>query len=209
MFHRIVLWLLLFWACASVAQARVKGPLPKSDLVVEIRQIEESQADAGSYRVGTVDTARDWPPVSLVVRNGKKGVLRLQQAVPMQWVQSAQSQSSSLAVSGATASSAGGGVTQSLLWFDVGQSVAVTAKWPGGKQEVSLELDVVQSDMQPLHNADLPRQVRNQTRTLVVVPLNQWITLAASGKGPGPTGSYSSEARADVRRLLQVRVSVP
>ncbi len=209
MLHRIAPWLLLFWVCASVAQVKVKGPLPQSDLVVEVRQIEESQSDAGSYRVGTADTARNWPPVSLMVRNGEKGVLRLQQAVPMQWVQSAQSQSSSLAVSGATASNAGGGVTQSILWFDVGQSLTVTPRWPGGKREVSVELDVIQSDTQTVTNADLPRQVRNQTSTLVSVPLNEWITVAASGKGPGPTGSYSSEARADVRLLLQVRVSVP
>ncbi len=206
MFKRTIPWLALFWMCTCLAQVKVQTQLPKIEFAIEIRQIEDALDATEGYRAGTADTAREWPPVSLVVRNGEKGILRLQQTVPMQWLQSAQSHSNTLTVPGASASSSGGGVSQALHWFDVGQSITVTPKWPGGKKDVSLELDVEQADMQTVHNADLPRQVRIQTTTVVSLPFNQWMTIAASGTGPGPTGSYSSEARAQVRRLLQVRV---
>lgn len=206
MFKRYFPWLALFLACTCVAQVKVQAQLPKRDLAVEIRQIEEERTPVEGYRAGTADTAREWPPMRLVVRNGEKGVLRLQQSVPMQWVQSAQSQSSEWAVPGASASSRGGSVSQALHWFDVGQSLTVTPKWPGGKKDVTLELEVQQMDMQTVHNADLPRQVRKLTSTVVSAPFNQWTTIAASGQGPAPAGSYSSEARVEVRRLLQLRV---
>ena len=209
MFKRYFFWLALFVSCVSLAQVKVQAQLPKRDLTVELRQIEEGRDSADGYRAATADTARDWPPLSLVIRNGEKGVLRMQQSVPMQWLQSVQAQSSALTVPNASASSSGGGVTQALHWFDVGQSVTVAPKWPGGKQDVTLELDVQQADLQTASNAELPRQIRHQTSTTVAVALNQWITVAASGKGPAPVGSYSSDTRAEVRRLLQVRVSAP
>ncbi len=206
MFKRYFSWLALFWACTCVAQVKVQAQLPKIEFAIEIRQIEEALDASEGYRAGTAGTAREWPLMSLVVRNGEKGVLRLQQTVPMQWLQSAQSHSSTLAVPGASATSSGGSVRQALHWFDVGQSVTVVPKWPGGKKDVSLELDVEQTDMQTVHNADLPLQVRRQTTTVVTLPFNQWMTIAASGNGPAPMGSYSSEARVQVRRMLQVRV---
>jgi len=183
--------------------------LAKRDLTIELRQIDDTREFAEGYRAGTAASNASWSPQSLVIRNGEKGSLRMQQSVPMQWVTSAQSQSSSVKVPGAEASSSGGGVTQALHWFDVGQSMTVTPKWPGGKKDVALEIEVQRADMQTVHNADLPRQTRNQVTTVVTVPLNTWVTIAASGKGPAPAGSYSSEAGADARRLLQVRVTAP
>ena len=206
MFKRYFPWVVLFWACTCMAQVKVQTQLPKIDFGIEVRQIEEALDANEGYRAGTAGTAREWPLMSLVVRNGEKGVLRLQQTVPMQWLQSAQSHTSTLEVPGASATSDGGSVRQALHWFDVGQSVTVVPKWPGGKKDVILELDVEQTDTQTVHNADLPRQLRTQTTTVVSLPFNQWMTIAASGKGPAPAGSYSSEARVQVRRLLQVRV---
>lgn len=198
-FVSLSLWL------ALGAQAQ----LPKRDLSIEIRQIEEAQETSLGYRAGTAANSTPGSSQSLVIRNGEKGTLRAQQSVPMQWVKSAQSQNSSLKVPGAEASSRGGGVTQALHWFDVGQSITVTPKWPGGKKDVALDIEVQQTDMQTVNNADMPRQTRNQVITTATVPLNTWFTIAASGKGPSPTGSYSSEGGADARRLLQVRVTAP
>ena len=181
----------------------------KRDLTIELRQTQEGQEAADGYRAGTVAANTAWQPQTLLVRNGEKATLRMQQSVPMQWVKSVQSQSSSLKAGSAEASSTGGGVTQALHWFDVGQSMTVTPKWPGGKKDVALEIEVEQADMQTVHNADLPRQTRNQLNTIVSVPLNTWVTIAASGRTPAPAGSYSSEAGADARRLLQVRVTAP
>lgn len=186
-----------------------QAQLPKRDLSIEIRQIEEAQETSLGYRAGTAANSTSGSSQSLVIRNGEKGTLRAQQSVPMQWVKSAQSQNSSLKVPGAEASSRGGGVTQALHWFDVGQSITVTPKWPGGKKDVALDIEVQQTDMQTVNNADLPRQTRNQLTTTVTVSLGTWFTIAASGKGLSPTGSYSSEGSADARRLLQVRVTAP
>lgn len=181
----------------------------KRDLTIELRQVEERRESVEGYSASTAPANTAWQPQSLLVRNGEKATLRMQQAVPMQWVKSAQSQTSNLKVGGAEASSTGGGVTQALHWFDVGQSMSVTPKWPGGKKDVALEIEVQQADMHTVHNADLPRQTRNQLNTVVTVPLNTWVTIAASGRGPAPAGSYSSEAGADTRRLLQVRITAP
>ena len=212
MFKCFFPWLALCVACASAAQVKVQAQLPQRDFTIELRQVVEGARaegpEAAVYSAGGTETALAWPPVSLVVRNGEKGVLRMQQSVPMQWVQSVQSQSG--APGGAAAAGSGGGpsVTQALLWFDVGQRVTVTPRWAGGKKKVTLELEVQQADMQTASHADLPRQVRNQTNTTVAVAPDEWTTIAASGSAPAPPGSYSSEARVGLRRLLQVRLRV-
>lgn len=199
---------IIFYLLLAICAVGNTQPLLR-DMTIELRQAEEGRDAGEGYRAGITAINTSWSPQSLVVRNGEKGVLRMQQSVPMQWVQSIQSQTSNLKVGGAEASSSGGGVTQALHWFDVGQSMTVTPKWPGGKKNVALKIEVQQSDMQSLHNADLPRQTRNLLSTVVSVPLNTWVTIAASGKGPAHAGSYSSESSADARRLLQVRVTAP
>ena len=167
------------------------------------------QESSDGYYASTAVSHASWSTQTLLVRNGEKATLRMQQSVPMQWVKSAQSKTSNLKVGSAESSSSGGGVIQALHWFDVGQSLTVTPKWPGGKKDVALEIEVQQMDMQTVHNADLPRQTRSQLNTIVTVPLNTWVTIATSGKEPAPVGSFTSEARTDARRLLQVRVIAP
>lgn len=209
MFKTCLSCLVLVVACASAAQVKVQAALPKRDLLVELREVQAGGESGEGYSVSTAATAPSRVPLSLVVRNGEKGSVRLQQSVPLQWVQSVQSQSSSVVVPGASAASSGGGLSQSLHWLEVGQSITLTPRWPGGKKEVSLELEVQQAEIQTVHNADLPNQLRIQTSTQLTLPLNQWTTIATSGKDPAATGSYNSEARADARRLLQLRVSAP
>ena len=201
------------YICAVLAGLAGSGwsyaQLPKRDLNVELRHVEEGREGAQGYRASTLPETV-WRAQSLSVRNGEKGILRAQQSVPVYWLQSAQSQTLTLTVpSAAAASSSGGGVTQALQWFDVGQSITVTPKWPGGRKDVALEIEVMQADMSTVYHADLPRQARNQLSTTVTLPLNQWVTIAASGKGAAAAGHYSSESAPDVRRLLQVRVVVP
>ena len=191
-------------ACSGWSHAQ----LPKRDLNVELRHVQEGREAAQGDRANTLPEIV-WRAQSLSVRNGEKGVLRAQQSVPVHWLQSAQSQSVSLSVPSAAASSSGAGVTQALQWFDVGQSIMVTPRWPGGSKDVVLEIEVMQAELSTVHYADLPRQDRNQLGTTVTVPLNQWVTIATSGKGAAASGHYSSDSATDVRRLLQVRVVVP
>jgi hypothetical protein len=205
----------VFVAAAWSVSAGAKGPdLPKRDLTVELRQVEEGRED-GAARFGTRAEVPLMAPQKIQVRNGEKGSLRISQSVPMQWVQSAHSQSSSIQAGGASGAagssitSSGGGVTQGVQWFEVAQSLTVTPRWPGGNKDATLEFDLQQSDMAVRDNADMPRQTRNQFSSMVTVPLGQWITIAATGNAPARQGSYSSEGGAETRRLLQVRVLAP
>jgi type II secretory pathway component GspD/PulD (secretin) len=116
----------------------------------------------------------------------------MNQSVPMQWVQSANSQSNSISSGGTSvSSSSGGGITYSVQRFDVGQSITVTPRWPGGKQDATVEVDVRQADMAVRNNADMPRQTRNQLNTKVTTPLGQGVTIAATGNAPSRQRSFS------------------
>ena len=212
--HLITAVLAVCLACASNAGARA-ADLPKRDLTVELRQVEEGRED-GAARFGTRPESALMTPQKIQVRNGEKGSLRMSQSVPMQWVQSASSQSSSIqaggggaAAGGSSISSSAGGVTQGLQWLEVGQSVTVTPRWPGGNKDATVELELLQSDIAVRNNADMPRQTRQQFNTTITAPLGQWITIAATGNAPARAGSFSSEGSAETRRLLQVRVLAP
>nr|WP_315464417.1 hypothetical protein [uncultured Rhodoferax sp.] len=182
--------------------------LPKRDLTVELRQVEEGRED-GAMRWGTQPDTPWIAPQKIQVRNGDKGSLRMHQSVPMQWVQSANSQSHSISAGDTSVSSSGGGVTQSVQWLDVGQSITVTPRWPGGNKDATVEVDVQQADMAVRNNADMPRQARHQLSTTVTTPLGQWVTIAATGHAPARPGKFSSEGGAEARRLLQLRVLAP
>ena len=192
---RILLVLLVSCSLVSLAEAQ----LPKRDLTVELRQIEEGREEGTSYRAGPSDAAPLLTPQKIQVRNGEKGSLRINLSVPIQWVEAAQ----------AGSSQSGAGVKQALQWFDVGQTIAVTPRWPGGNRDAVVEVEVQQADMATRSNADMPSQSRSQFSSTVTAPLAKWVTIAATGLGPARQGSYSSAAGGDVRRLLQIRVLVP
>ncbi|MDR7308712.1 hypothetical protein [Rhodoferax saidenbachensis] len=172
--------------------------LPQRDLTVELRQVEEGREDGTSYRAGPGASA-PLVPQKIQVRNGEKGTLRTNQLVPMQWVSSVQ----------APSRNSGAGVSQSLHWLDVGQTLTVTPRWPGGKKEATVELDMVQTEAVTDTNADMPRQSRKQITTTVTTPLGEWVTIAASGNAAPKQGSYSSEGSTGARWLLQIRVLAP
>ena len=179
---------------APMAQAQ----LPKRDLTVELRQIDESAAGGRSYRAGPSEGPALLTTQQIQVRNGEKGVMQTNLSVPIQWVSGAQDAS-------ANSSS---GVRQSLQWFDAGQGMTVTPRWPGGKQPAIVEVEVQQSDMVTQHNADMPSQSRSQFHSTVTAPLDTWVTIAATGNA-AQKGSYSSVPRDQGRRLLQIRVQLP
>lgn len=189
------------WALSTLP---VLAELPKRDLMVELRQVE----DTGGVTVSTPSREPTLAPQQIRVRNGAKASLRLGQSLPMQWVQSAVAQSASLAASGATASSSGGGVVNAVTWMDAGQSLTVQPRWPGGKQAVMVEIEVQAAMVGERVGADLPTQSRSQLATTVSAPLGQWVTIATTGRSAQP-GDYSSEAMAESRRLMQLRVLAP
>lgn len=194
---RTRLLLIVLGSCLLLSWAEAQ--LPKRDLTVELRQIEEGREEGSSYRAGPSDAAPLLAPQKIQVRNGEKASLRMNLSVPIQWVEAAQ----------AGSSHSGAGVKQALQWFDVGQTLSVTPRWPGGNRDAAVEVEVQQAEMVTRNNADLPSQSRSQFSSTVTAPLAQWVTIAATGPGPARQGSYSSEGHGGVRRLLQLRVMVP
>lgn len=181
------------------------------DLTVELRQVRDgeqgnAQVTGGAYTVGTANRAVDLAPQLVRVRNGEKAILQINQSMPMQWVQKIESQSATLSAASASASSQAGGVTQAITWLESGQSFTVTPHWPGGKKAVKVEIEVQSSAVDERTSADLPATARQRYSTTVSAPLNQWVTIATSGRAERP-GSYSSSGTSDARRLVQIRVS--
>lgn len=184
----------------------VLAQLPARDLNVELRQIED--AGTGGRVVATQPAQAALVPQQLLVRNGSKATFSLGQSVPVQWVQSVSSYTSTLVVPGTDATNRGGSVSQSMTWMDAGQSLAVKPRWPGGKQQVTIEVEMQAANLEQRPGAELPAQGRTQLVTTVGAPLGQWVTIATTGSAP-PRGVFSSEAAPETRRLLQLRVSLP
>jgi hypothetical protein len=221
LFRLAVCGLVLF--CGAWA---AHAELPRRDVSVEIRQVEEGREDGKTYSAGSAGTnasgSNAWEPQLVQVRNGEKATLRVNDAVPMQWLQSASieidrnrqgsSGSNGGSASGPSTSSANsskvGSVSNQLVWFDAGQSLTVRPQWPGGSRPAVVELEVQKAAVDARVGADLPTQSRSTVSTTVTTPLGQWVTVAATGKLPS-SGSYSSESAQQVRRLLQIRVLAP
>jgi hypothetical protein len=215
---KAVVAILLLCCTLLCGLSRAAGPaLPQRDLTVELRQVEQGREDdrAGGgahYGAGSA-AASAWEPQMVQVRNGEKALLRMEDAIPMQWTQSVSQQNPLPANSnGSTAASSNANavssVNNALVWFDAGQSLSVRPRWPGGKQPAVVELEVQCAATEARPGAELPRQTRNTASTTVTLPLGEWLTVAASGAAP-KAGVYSSEAGVQVRRLLQLRVLAP
>lgn len=182
----------LLWALSALPAL---AQLPQRDLLVELRQIEEGGT---GYVVSTRPQAPLLQPQQLQVRNGTPARVNWSQAIPLQWVQSAQ----------AAGPMSGAGVKQGLTWLQVGQSLVVLPRWPGGKKAAMVEVEVQTASVETRPGADLPTQQRGELATTVQAPLGEWVTIARSGQAT-PKGSYSSEAPTQRPRLLQLRVTAP
>lgn len=191
---------------------------PKRNLTVELRQLEEPpntarQASSAGLTVRTQRPDDNAPALQQVqVLNGERASLRLARSMPLQWVQAAAAQASSRTASAAVSSSRGGGAVNAVTWLEAGHSLTVQPRWPGGKQAVTIEVQVDTAAIDDRVGADLPAQSRSHAGTTVVAPLGQWITIATTGAGPQreQPGVYSSESAAgNPRQLIQVRVLAP
>ena len=180
--------------------------LPKRDLTVELRQVEEG--DSSGYSVGTQSRTPLLAAQHVQVKNGEKASLSLGCSIPMQWVQSVTAQSATLAASGASASSSGGSLSNAVTWMDAGQILKVKPRWPGGQQPVVVDVDMQSASVGERTGAELPEQSRSQVATTVSAPLGQWVTIAATGSRPQP-GVYGSDASSNPRLLLQLRLMAP
>jgi hypothetical protein len=197
---------------ACLAPVPASSALPKVDLTVELRQVRDGQEDmadppssGGAYIVSTAPRAAEFATQQVRVRNGEKASLRINQSMPVQWVQKVEAQSASLSAASASASSHAGSVTQAVTWMEAGQSLTVTPQWPGGKQAAMVDIEVQSSAVNDRNGSDLPTTTSHQVSTTVSAPLRQWVTIATTGTSARP-GSYSSTGSSEGKRHIQIRL---
>lgn len=193
-------------AAKSAGSAKSQPGLPQRDLLVEIRQVADTQS--AGYSVGTRSQTGLMAPQQLQVRNGESAALRMGQSMPMIWTQSAFAQRASLAASDVAGSSESGGVSQALTWLEAGQSIVLRPSWGGGNQAVRVAVEVQTATVAERTGPDLPVRSSSQMATEVSAPMGQWVTLASSGGAP-QKGVYGTQSSSEPRRLLQIRVQLP
>jgi len=198
------------FALACLLPAAALAEAPKRDLSIELRQVREGQENTdsagGAYTVGTAPRGADFAPQQVRVRNGEKAILAMNQSMPMQWVQKIESQSATLTHRGSAARGNSGGITTAATWMESGQNLTVTAHWAGGKQPAKLDIEMLAAVVDERTSSDLPATSRQRVSTTITAPLQQWITIASSGK-PARPGSYSSTGSSEGRTLVQIRVT--
>jgi hypothetical protein len=209
------------------ASAQPGGRLPMRNLLVEVRQGEESRftgqaaavQDAGvvigsdgsvlgrvNAGAATRSSAGNEDYVQkLNVLNGGQASLRVGGMVPMQWWEIVWSPS-------------GPGIVGGTQYLDTGRGVLVMPRWPGGDAPVVVEIRAQSSrlasprytpDGQPVPEGGVER---SELVTTVQMPLNTWVTVASAGESnvarDRETLSTRSTDRAR-RQVLQMRVSAP
>lgn len=188
----------------SLAATLAAAQSPKRDFMVDLRQVVDQTA--GGFHAGTQASPALLGAQSVAVRNGEKATLRLNVSMPMQWVQKLEAQpSANQSAAPGTAPGAVQGITNAVIWMDAGQSLVVTPRWPGGKQPVTVEVDLQTAATDDRTGAELPNQARSQTSTTVSAPLGDWVILATEGQARA-SGSYSSSTAKEVQRSIQIRV---
>ncbi|MFM2447556.1 MAG: hypothetical protein RIS44_6 [Pseudomonadota bacterium] len=243
-FRRITSWSALTLSlCASLAYSAPPS-LPQRNLVIDWRQIDdhETSSQPAARWSSTVTTSGAPSSVSggvtvstqqrsssqafsqqMRVLNGGRVTVRLNQSIPVMWVEAAQTTANTVGGYGGanTPRTSGAAVVQGLTWLDAGRQISLQPRWPGGELPAVVDIQV---DNATLENerptvaamnsggAALPVQTRSQTVTTVLAPLGQWVTIARTG------GETTSEQRGVVstmsatsqqRQLMQIRVLVP
>ncbi len=186
-----------------------RADLPKRNLSVEIRQVQER--DATSYAAGSTTQASASAAQWLQVRNGEKASLRLAHTATLQWVQSVQATQSPATQAGNSPGSAPGtlmGVNTGMVMVESGQSLTVKPTWAGGNAPVVVEIELQTTQVQPDAVSPIPNQMRQTLGTVVEAPLGYWVVIATEGQTQA-SGVYSTAGESSTRKTWQIRVQAP
>lgn len=216
-FRRVALVGFLLWS------ASVSAKLPVRNMTVELRVVAQADMDGpaagmSSASVGSVVRTRpvlerDLEIQKVFVMNGERAQVKLNRSMPLQWVKTAATRTSSATTAtGDSSSTEGKGVENATTWVEAGQGLAVQVRWPGGKQPavVEVEVDTTAADTHSGHH--VPAQSRSRFSSTVAIPLGEWFTIAVTGSKAPPerVGVYSTRAvEADAAQLVQLRVLAP
>jgi len=234
--------MLLGWLGAGlceglVGRARAQGPvgepLPRRNLVVELRETEAVEGSAtttgaaGAVVVGSaghratggfqVATQRRSGALAssqrLLVLNGAEAEARVGRREPMQWLQWAWTSYGPELIGGSE-------------WVESGRSVRLQPRWPGGRAPVTVTIrhDVAAPPSPGLPSRfdpdGLPRREPAGldgigVLTTVTVALGEWIAIASARSGeealerrPAPGTVSSGDASLERRVHLEMRVSL-
>lgn len=210
---------LLIGACCSASVvAQPGGGLPLRNVVVELRQTDDSTASGQSTGVGgsgvtigaggqvrgnvgigsearSRDQARDTVQ-QVRVLNGGQASVRLAHSAPLQFVQ-------------VIWTAQGVQVLPATYWSESAQGFTVRPRWPGGSAPVTVEISAESGGDMPSRDG---ANERRRVLTTVQLPLDEWVTIAstadsASDRRSGPLSSRDVERSR--RQLVQMRVSAP
>lgn len=191
-------------AASTKPAAKPHAALPQRNMTLELRTLTEAaqvSASQQGWSVAPSDTEA-WQKVS--VANGEKAQFDFSTAQAWAWT--------AVAVRGNGAGSVDG-VSQSLQWGRDSRTLECQVRWAGGRKPARLDVAVqVAAGTPGLVEGAAPQTRSQQVRTVVWVPLGEWVTLARSGPRPQVSvdGSYSSRtAEQGQAQLLQVRVLAP
>lgn len=210
---RVLLALGLWVMAAFPAHAAVSWL--RRDLVVELRQIgaedeareaEDGRDAPGGYSVSTITTDDRMATHRVRVQNGEKAQIQFSQSQPIQWVQAASAQSTTLSVRGASATQNMGAINQERAMLETGYTLVLTPRWGGDNKPVQAVLDLQTSSVDAGTVGDASSSTRSQLRTTVTVPLRQWVTVATSGSSAA-SGTYRSAGAGGGLQLIQIRIS--
>lgn len=228
------------WTGSVHAQNSAAGSLPLRNLSVELRQVSNLQTQSGEVNVAVEGSPRGGQIVlrtqpsgssqqdalaqQVMVLNGREASFDIGQSQPVQLLW--------LGIQGAVVGT---------VWLEQQSGLVVQPRWQGGNQ-VELRLSAQQATRDDRGGAanstagDLPATTTATTRTELLVPLNEWVTIAQAqtaqvtsgeqaragatlggvpaGQRPGSVtrgtatlGGGSTTQQA--QRYVQVRVSVP
>jgi hypothetical protein len=207
--------LLLGLAVVGVVPSHAAVNWLRRDMVVELRQIaadnEGHESDDGAdvpggYSVATVTTDDRMATYRVRVQNGEKAQLRFTQSQPIQWVQTATSQTTNLALGGTSVGQNTGAVSLEHAAVDTGYTLLLTPRWAGGTKPVQAVLDLQTTSVNAGTVGNAASSTRSQLSTTVTVPLRQWVTVATSGSSVA-NGTYRSAGASGGLQLIQIRIS--
>jgi hypothetical protein len=223
----MLLLLLLLTSQPRPAAAQAAGRYAGRPLIVEVRVVraaDVAEAEGGEARPGgqALSTRRhtaELPPQQQVrVVEGQLGLFRYQRRLPVFWTEAAAQQGGGQ-VNGQMGGQGGGSaraVKQRLVWLEVGQSLAVKARWPGGRAPARVELALEAQALDAAAGSQgMPAAQSTGLRSVISLPMGRWSTFAALGEPEaGPAGkpgartlSTRSQQPGQERLLWQLRIS--
>lgn len=179
------------------AQTPAGATLPLRNLSVELRQVSDNQTQSsgarvdvqvqGSPRAGEIvlrtqpsgSSQQDALAQQVLVLNGRQASFNIGQSQPVQLLW--------LGIQGAVVGT---------VWLEQQSGLVVQPRWQGGNQ-VELRLSAQQATRDdPRTNANsatagLPATTTASTRTELLVPLNEWVTIAQAQTAQVTSGEQS------------------